>query len=105
MTEKDKRIVIAEFCGYKRNDLPGQFWDTPHKQGINPYLAYSELPDYLNDLNAMHGAIMKLTKEQLREYRKNIQTILSPDCVGGLSAIDATAAQRAEAFLRAIGKI
>jgi hypothetical protein len=58
------------------------------------------IPDYLNDLNAMHEAEKALTSEQLEVYCN----ILHKPNHGVYWAIHATASQRAEAFLRTIGK-
>jgi len=93
MNTEAQRIAIAEACGWKKES-----------NGIR------SLPDYLNDLNAMHEAEKVLSKDdwddkfyhwigfvvsggreaQLWEYRKLV--------------VHASAAQRAEAFLRTIGK-
>jgi hypothetical protein len=95
MTPESQRIAIAEACGWKWEKLwTGEF----HGKPIGEQGPFRELPDYLNDLNAMHEAEKTLTKDQSRTYacRK-----LS----GGIfDAVHATAAQRAEAFLHTIGK-
>lgn len=60
------------------------------------------LPDYLNDLNAMHEAELKLDQGQRTRYIFTLQTML-----GGMQFGEnyfATAAQRSEALLRTIGK-
>ena len=54
---------------------------------------YREIPDYLNDLNAMHEAEQTLDGNQRLPYLVLLQGHCFP-----------TAAQRAEAFLRTIGK-
>jgi hypothetical protein len=74
-----QRIAIAEACGCT---------ETP-------------LPDYLNDLNAMHEAQKILTYAQGGEMTLWI-TRIHGDGYG--PQLFATAAQRAEAFLRTIGK-
>jgi hypothetical protein len=61
------------------------------------------IPNYLNDLNAMHEAEKVLTQAQDYDYR----TVTLPKVCkdgSGMIALTATAAQRAEAFLRTIGK-
>ena len=81
MSPEQQRIAIAEVCG-----LDG---------------AKDAFPDYLNDLNAMHEAEMKLIAGDLdTEYRETL------DKVCGQYAIifRATAAQRAEAFIRTLNK-
>lgn len=96
-----QRIAIAEAVGW-----------TEIKERSNPYYEMtgdkpaghhgnSHVPDYLNDLNAMHEAEKCLTAIQKLKYEQELLKI----CAGCYSrAIVATAAQRAEAFLRAIGK-
>jgi hypothetical protein len=67
------------------------------------------LPDYLNDLNAMHDALATLTRASLwTSYQWALHSIIS---LAGKSEVEklwlfhnATAAQRAEAFLRTIDK-
>tara|TARA_R110000868_G_scaffold45398_2_gene150638 strand:+ start:343 stop:753 length:411 start_codon:yes stop_codon:yes gene_type:complete len=66
------------------------------------------VPDYLNDLNAMHEAEKVLTVAQRITYAYQIGVVLSGGSVG--RAIpnwwfihEATAAQRAEAFFRTLG--
>jgi uncharacterized protein (DUF488 family) len=59
--------------------------------------AYQYLPNYCTDLNAMHRAEGVLTKEQTDEY---IALLFDATYEATL----ATARQRAEAFLRTLGK-
>ena len=63
--------------------------------------------NYLNDLNAMREAEKMLTEHQWDEYERVLRLV----CDGcsyfegaGKELLHATAAQRAEAFLRTIGK-
>ena len=86
MTPEQQRIAIAEACGWKT--------------GYRDPEAWHPLPDYLNDLNAMHEAEGILTNEQIEVYCSFLQ---KPQW-GIWWGIHATAAQRAEAFLRTIGK-
>jgi hypothetical protein len=97
MTPEEQRTAIAEACGWKT--------------GYRDPEAWHPLPDYLNDLNAMHEAEKVLGILERGTY----QNILGLAC-GGIreddgghfvshrESIHATAAQRAEAFLRTIGK-
>lgn len=57
------------------------------------------LPDYLNDLNAMHEAEKVLTRPQVERYVGCFSNIMDME-----EAMRVTAKQRAEAFLRAINK-
>lgn len=98
MTPEQQRIAIAEACGWKRK-AGVKAWVSPFPGGGWEYL--SGLPDYLNDLNAMHDAeLTKIAGELDMEYRDQLDKIC-----GQYSIIyRATAAQRAEAFLRAVGR-
>lgn len=59
------------------------------------------LPDYLNDLNAMHEAVETLRNLPGSEWF-DFQQILKEECGSTMNCIQATAAQRAEAFLRTL---
>ena len=68
-----------------------------------------ELPDYLSDLNAMHEAEKVLSDEQWPIYLNRLEEVTGAqehgtwwECLR--SAHHATAPQRAEAYLRTIGK-
>jgi len=126
MTDTKLRIAIAESLGalvkrqamkgYKRGTM-GEKWvwrdGTPCAHpgggffgwGWNQKASVSELPDYPRDLNAMHAAESRLNDPlQFRVHLQKIcrrdfyqrQTHWSPE------RDHATAAQRAEAFYRAI---
>lgn len=101
MSDEEINIAIAEACGWvevvnnrKYHQCPTGF--PPNSKGN---LAY--IPDYCGDLNAIHKAEEKLTNEQLDFYCN----ILHKPNHGIYWAIHATARQRAEAFLRVIGKL
>lgn len=118
MTEEQQRIAIAEACGWSitgfisdcgMDDVailpPGvSFKD----EGAVWTYAGLGLPDYLNDLNAMFEAEKVLTPSQWPEYAKHIRAIALREAEDGTDIygryIHAAAAQRAEAFLRTIGK-
>jgi len=93
-----QRIAIAEACGWERCSGGGScgVWKTP--TGINPQNTneFKILPDYLNDLNAMHDAENTLDKNQEAMYYDRLCAI------SGVMAYRATAAQRAEAFLKTL---
>jgi len=106
MTEEQQRIAIAEACGWTKCE---HFASINLSKGIPPannppkYGTYengtAQLPDYPNNLNAMHEAERTMGDPQLwAEY----QSYLS-DVMGHLGWIyHATAAQRAEAFLKTL---
>ena len=92
MTPEQQRIAIAEACGWE--PLPeGHFHpDNPIGQ---------TMPNYLNDLNSMHEAEKVLVRLQWVSYLRRLQTLCDESVTW---PIHATASQRAEAFLRTIGK-
>ena len=92
MTNHKINVAIAEACGWTP-DNRGLGWLSPHGY-------YAPEPDYCSDLNAMHEAEKTLTDDQ-REvfYPRNLGAWQSP-----FNVIYATARQRAEAFLRVMGK-
>ncbi len=111
MDKEAQRIAIADACGWKRSEeargptlADRKHWIKPGDDGSD-YHTQCHLPDYLNDLNAMHEAEMKFADQYdgnfIFNFRCELHTLLGHD---GTMAVHATAAQRAEAFLRAIGK-
>jgi len=111
MTDEQQRIAIAEACG----------WNSKSDFQINANLRYhatwveSEnrgffIPDYPNDLNAMHEAEKMLTTKQKQRYATALSDALSDSAPTDSchtvwsDTIHTTAHQRAEAFLRTIGK-
>ena len=99
MTPEAQRIAIAEACGwsYEKNETyapDGAFWWSK-----NP-----EFPDYLNDLNAMHEAEKTLNPIQAAEYARILTSIAWQSEQPVFAPMTAKADQRAEAFLRTIGK-
>ena len=113
MSPEAQRIAIAEACGIKLLDIKPVTLAVLASRGYSVFSAPSngvlELPDYLHDLNAMHEAEKVLTTDkQVEGYNIKIyQMVQVPDGariqISDLM-IHATAAQRAEAFLRTIGK-
>jgi hypothetical protein len=98
MTPEQQRIKIAEACGWKRHPLQmnKNFWI--HFPSEKQARDDSDLPDYLNDLNAMHEAERHLGL-RYDQWTRELRAICERDrrCVEG-----ATAAQRAEAFLKTL---
>ena len=106
MSPDAQRIAISEACGWTEiepctccNGVSRGYQPTPgaHKK---------HLPDYLNDLNAMHQAEKVLSRgrnyNQLGGFGFYLKTL--GQIIYQSSCVDSTAAQRAEAFLRTIGK-
>jgi hypothetical protein len=96
-----QRIAIAKACGFTQKEpwLDGrECWG--HKDHP-PHVGFEEIPDYLNDLNAMHEAETWLltNKPDLRLVYRRILI----DCSEKSHHYwRATAVQRAEAYLRAL---
>ena len=114
MNPEAQRIAIAQACGWKPTK-PKQFLGSTPSHAFEKdgsyYGGLNSIPDYLNSLDAMHEAEKVLTGEQAW---KQIKLIVGyAQCAGGFPVLSrseslrlhsATAAQRAEAFLRTIGK-
>ncbi len=74
-------------------------------QTIEQVLKHASIPDFLNDLNAMHEAEEILTDNQRMHFRGELVEMMRPKYgfeSACLMAIHATAAQRAEAFLKTL---
>ena len=102
MNPERQRIAIAEACGIT-NVAPMIVKNVKHEGDDITVGIWSDdgwVPQYLNDLNAMHEAEKVLTREQIEIYCEH----LNPKNYGIWWGIHATASQRAEAFLRTIGK-
>lgn len=134
MKLEEQRIAVAEACGWKywHDDQetlllrPDEEWPAyPHweERGMRrgdgrptaSLIDVSALPDYLNDLNAMHEAVKILTDYQRNTYcdylvgvsHNDLSRSFGPDGEiegDSFTVFEATASQRAEAFLRTIGK-
>ena len=95
MTAEQQRIAIAEACGTMK-------WG----YGLPTKCIAFNVPDYLNDLNAMHEAVKTLPQNLMPRYFACLCNVVSGSLslYGYSKATEATAAQRAEAFLKTIGK-
>ena len=101
MTPEQQRIAIAVACGYK--DVAIRLTEGTIKvmTGFKNFPFDEEVPDYLNDLNAMHDAEKILSPTSEIEWHNQLQNVCG--CSWRVM-IRATAAQRAEAFLRTLGR-
>jgi len=115
MTNPEINRTIAEACGWTVNSL--DTWKAPENTcWLGCYLAP---PNYCEDLNAMAEAEKEFLKEQTATYYgikycsyltnlRNAATVLGPTgrviAVNESLVVSATARQRAEAFLRTLGK-
>lgn len=105
MTDQEIDIAIAEVCEYERRECrPGEFRMLKEhpQQGVGgAFLPMIEAPRYCNDLNAMHEAEKHLPGMKELEY---LQQLGKRDLYCSWGSVCATARQRAEAFLRTLGK-
>jgi len=107
MTPEQQRIKIAEACGWEM--ASGTMRGQP--VGIHPdeidsatCFDYRMIPDYLNALNAMHEAEKTLSENDQQKYLDILADAPRNDrYLTWADSVFATAAQRAEAFLRATG--
>jgi len=110
MTETEQRRAIAEACKWEIRNLTAEDWRHWHVKHpvacLNWDSAGPNLPDYLNDLNAMHEAEKKLHLNQRNNYIDQLFRVCEKAqrmaSVPGWLIPTATAAQRAEAFLRTL---
>jgi hypothetical protein len=95
MSKEQINIAIAQACGWKKLSEYNGAWGRDLQR---TYL----LPDYCNDLNAMHEAekvLGEIYSIKSCEYDDWLQSIIEHD-----QKWRATARQRAEAFLKNINK-
>ena len=107
MTPEAQRIAIAEACGWKAHvDGLGYY------QGVHPALMGGRaIPDYLNDRNAMHDAIITkfVTIELQQKFAMQLRSLIKkapPFASRSWSDWDLIAAslpQLSEAFLCTLG--
>ncbi len=93
-----QRIAIAEACGWKwKPELLGLINGPHHESGAR------NVPDYPNDLNAMRAACVAIIHPN-ENWRRRFMDHLYRICEHQWMMTDATAAQRAEALLKTLGK-
>lgn len=98
MTPEAQRIAIAEACGWVRH--PKDKWVVTAPGYPNSVQPLSTIPNYPASLDAMHEAEKTLRPIRLARYHNILR-----DRIGSYDlCIHATATQRAEAFLKTLGK-
>ena len=105
MTDLRINQLIAEYCAWQILE-PEVHPTITYHWAIEPDGSKSILPDYCNDLNAMHEAMKTLSEEQVEKVWETLCDMIPIDprhFRNGL-VFDAPARVRAEAFLRVIGK-
>lgn len=106
MTDQEINIAIAEACGWNRTGNSCSGWQAP--DGCSDKYP----PAYYRDLNAMHVAEEKLSSREMEDYQFWLHDLSGVSFVPGAcpttpqlwTLTHATARQRAEAFLRTLGK-
>lgn len=114
MNKELQRIAIAEAHGrpWLREALRVSSWLHPDGTITKGWHTYLRIPDYLNDLNAMHDAVIDMSFYLNKEwcplkYTDNLLVVVNMTAVfrvkrGAFKHTNATAAQRAEAFLKTL---
>jgi hypothetical protein len=99
MKPEEQRIAIAKACGWlvTDNGENGRVM-MGSRHGWKPGFKPDPLPDYLNDLNAMHEAKKTLTDEQRPIYWRTLYDV----CKTTEWPFNAEAYQEAEAFLKTL---
>jgi len=110
MTDEQINVAIAEACGWRNCKVlpkPKKYWDVSDvpemcRIGSPPVAGSCTFPNYCNDLNAMHEAEEVLLWNKgpgvWECYRNKLRGKYGED------DIHTTARQRAETFLKTIGK-
>jgi hypothetical protein len=110
LTPEQKRVAIAEACGFSEIKLEQMPTHSAFHGKRNGKLEW--IPEYLNDLNAMHEAENTLQWNELGAldvYLDALARLVDP--VHGyrmeltFAVSTATAEQRADAFLLATGRV
>jgi hypothetical protein len=114
MTNEQINVAIAEHCGFTDIMWPTGFHqkmsDEKSKQAGGRWRF--QIPDYCNDLNAMHEAEKTLNGGKINTYlgylyESNQAGILSPNLwerIAVRRSTHATSRKRAESFLKTIDK-
>jgi len=98
MNDEQINAAIAEACGWKRNPKCGWYPDNGWNFGTQ------NIHDYCNDLNSMHEAEKVIVSEWNPFYATQLARVTNSHYSDDPSFFCATARQRAEAFLRTLGK-
>jgi hypothetical protein len=108
MTAEAQRLAIAQACGWTDIDVQGEycFGTEAAKSELDARQFMMELPHYCSDLNAMHEA-EKVIGSRWPTYCETLLAIVEPEprsleVCHYWNLLHATAAQRAEAFLRTL---
>lgn len=102
MKPKQQRLEIAKACGWVeviRDGPKGKEYIIKDGEAWTPLS--DPIPDYLHDLDAMHAAVVALSDDEYARYSRELCRLPAFRYTRPRYH-DATAAQRAEAFLKAL---
>lgn len=113
MTPEKQRTALAEWRGWKRPDHPDvmkfkEGWTRPEEWWMCPQGVLrlkKDIPDYLNDLNAVHELEKNLTDEEHLCFRVKLWDMViesTDECRWDRNFISATAAHRCKALLKTL---
>jgi len=98
MTQQEKRIKIAQACGWKMLDGKEYKWEDPSGHIFEDWSKRVVMcPDYFNNLNACHD-MEKVVLENAGSWVRYVKEIKVQSCLTGLPHFHIPAAERAEAF-------
>ena len=103
MKPEEQQIAIAEACGWEYHEAISESGDLEFWVR-GPEWSY-KLPDYLQDLNAAHDMETTLwPTSKWSRYKMILRRVCErdKDMFGAFDRVRATAAQRAEAFLKTL---
>ena len=110
MKPEQINTAIAEACGWNGHCDKCSQGIVEHFDGDGNYAGSSgcdycqgqpvPIPNYCHDLNAMHDAEKELSYDEIQSYKRKLNRVCGP----ATHPIFAEASERAEAFLRTIGK-
>lgn len=113
MSPEAQRIAIAKACGWKWlrtvTNQQGESWDAYQRGDEIGSVFTGTLPNYPADLNAMHEAekaVILISDELTVKYFNALSCFAGPNSRSiqdSAKIFCATAAQRAEAFLKCLG--
>ena len=113
MTEEEINVKIAEVCGWKKVQMSAAqtiWFHEEHPPACTDNDSPNKcLPNFCQDLNAMHEAEGILPIEEWRNYIDALEEVVKAhEHSSNMDIINqrlfhATAAQRAEAFLKTLG--
>ena len=113
MTDEQQRIAIAVAMGWNCDPVEAKGWGSRGQWVVRPdgdpsLHSKNSIPDYLNDLNAMHSVEVALDDLVFCRYTYQLKRVIMRTSIdegaSDRAVMSATARQRAEACLRTIGK-